>query len=511
MQQETIIGVDIGTTSTKAVAFGVDGKLLFQYAVEYPIYSSQPGYAEQDPEQVFKAVLQTLQVIVEKIRQANYSLLGVSFSSAMHSLIVLDAADNLLTNCIIWADTRSNLQAEKLKQTETGYDIYLHTGTPIHPMSVLPKLIWLREQQPDLFAKAARFIGIKEYVWHKLFGEFIVDHSVASATGLFNIFHLTWHNPALQIAGISPQQLSKPVPATYCNYNLKPNYEEQLHLPENTPFIVGANDGCLANLGANAMDDGHLTITIGTSGAVRVMARQPATDRQQRIFSYILTPEHYVLGGAVNNGGVVLQWFRDTFYSSETATAKNHNEDPYALLCNDAATVPAGANGLLFLPYLFGERAPVWDASASACFVGMRFGHTRAHFVRALLEGITFNIYSVAKALEQVAGAVSKVYANGGFSRSALWVQLLADVFNKEVHLTETYESSAFGAAIVGLYALGKIDKLEDAAKLVTITKTYTPNPENHQRYQKNYKIFEELYTKLKDTFSQLDDLRNEP
>ncbi|MER2997903.1 gluconokinase [Pontibacter populi] len=511
MQQETIIGVDIGTTSTKAVAFGVDGKLLFQYAVEYPIYSSQPGYAEQDPDMVFKAVLQTVQTIVGELRKAGYSLIGISFSSAMHSLIALDEHDSLLTNCIIWADTRSRLQAEKLKQSEIGYDIYLHTGTPIHPMSVLPKLIWLREQMPELFANATRFVGIKEYVWYKLFGEFVVDHSVASATGLFNIFDLNWHNAALEIAGVSLNQLSEPVPATYSNYNLSPNYREQLNLPENIPFIVGANDGCLANLGANAMDDGHITITIGTSGAVRVMAKQPATDKQQRIFSYILTPEHYVLGGAVNNGGVVLQWFRDTFYSSETAVAKNHDKDPYALLCNEAATVPAGANGLLFLPYLLGERAPVWDASASACFIGMRLGHTRAHFVRALLEGITFNIYSVAKALEQVTGPVTKVYANGGFSRSELWVQLLADVFNKEVHLTETYESSAFGAAIVGLLALGKIQKLEDAAQLVTITKTYAPEPANHQHYQKNYKIFEELYPKLKETFSQLDDLRNEP
>ncbi|MBJ6116712.1 gluconokinase [Pontibacter sp. BT310] len=511
MQQETIIGVDIGTTSTKAVAFGIDGKLLFQYAVEYPIYSSQPSYAEQDPEQIFEVVLQTLQVIVEKLRLAGYSLTGVSFSSAMHSLIVLDAENNLLTNSITWADTRSKIQAEKLKQSEAGYEIYLHTGTPIHPMSVLPKLVWLREQRPELFARATRFIGIKEYVWYKLFGEFIVDYSVASATGLFNIFDLTWHQPSLQVAGISPQQLSDPVPVTHSNYKLRPVYKTRLNLPDNIPFIVGANDGCLANLGSNAMDDGHITITIGTSGAVRVMAKQPATDKLQRIFSYILTPEHYVLGGAVNNGGVVLQWFRDTFYSSETATAKSHNKDPYALLCNEAATVPAGADGLLFLPYLLGERAPVWDASASACFIGIRPGHTRAHFVRALLEGITFNMYSVTKALEQVTGSVSKVFANGGLSRSELWVQMLADVFNKEVCLTETYESSAFGAAIVGLYALGKIEKLEDAAQLVTITKTYTPNTNNHLRYQKSYRVFEDLYPTLKSTFSQLDDLRNEP
>ncbi|MBB6612429.1 gluconokinase [Pontibacter sp. Tf4] len=511
MQQETIVGVDIGTTSTKAVAFSTAGKLLFQYAVEYPIYSSQPGYAEQDPEVVFNAVLQTLKTIVAQIRQANYRLVGVSFSSAMHSLIALDAEGKLLTNCIIWADTRSKLQAEKLKQSETGHSIYLHTGTPLHPMAVLPKLMWLREQLPQIHRKAVRYIGIKEYVWHRLFGEFVVDHSVASATGLFNIFDLAWHQEALQLAGITEVQLSRPVPTTYCNYSLKPTYSEALHLPENVPFIVGANDGCLANLGANAIADGHVAVTIGTSGAVRVMARQPVTDKQQRLFSYVLSSGNYVLGGAVNNGGVLLQWFRDTFYPSETASARTLNEDPYALLCHEAETIPAGADGLLFLPYLLGERAPIWDAGARAGFIGLQLHHTRAHFVRALLEGITFNLYSVAQALEQLTGPIHKVYANGGFSRSPFWVQLLADVFNKEVHLTETYESSAFGAAILGLYALGRINSLEEAAQLVTISKTYTPNPGNNRLYQQIYRIFETLYPKLKETFDQLDALRHEP
>ncbi|NEM97120.1 gluconokinase [Pontibacter burrus] len=511
MQHETIVGVDIGTTSTKAVAFSTAGRLLFQTSVEYPIYSKQPGFAEQDPDLVYKAVLQTLRTIVQKLQQANYSLIGVSFSSAMHSLIVLDANYNLLTNCIIWADTRSKKQAEQLKQSTTGHSIYLHTGTPQHPMSVLPKLIWLREQQPELFAKAAMFIGIKEYVWYKLFGEFVVDHSVASATGLFNIFDLDWHNDSLDLASITPAQLSRPVPATYSNYKPEATVASQLNLPENTPFIVGANDGCLANLGANALADGHVAVTIGTSGAVRVMARKPVTDLQQRLFSYVLLPDYYVLGGAVNNGGVVLQWFRDTFYSSEAVAAKMEQADLYELLCQQASTVPAGADGLLFLPYLLGERAPVWDAGARACFIGMQLNHSRAHFIRAVLEGITYNLYSVANALEQVTGPISKVYANGGFARSPFWVQLLADVFNKEVHLAETYDGSAFGAAILGLFALGRIEKLEDAASLVTVARTYAPHPDNHNRYQQQYRIFEALYPKLQSTFQELGNTEEEP
>lgn len=511
MQQEAIIGIDIGTTSTKAVAFASDGALLYQFAVAYPLYSSSPGYAELNPHEVLEAVISTLRQVIGELRVAGYKLIGVSFSSAMHSLIVLDEDNKPLTNCITWADTRSKAQAEKLKQHPAAHQLYLETGTPLHPMGVLPKLLWLQDEAPELFRKAARFAGIKAYVWFRLFGELVVDYSVASATGLFHSCSLSWHETALQIAGITAKQLPVPVTPTYCNYSLKPEYAAALQLQEPVPFIIGASDGCLANLGANALADGHAAVTIGTSGAVRVAASQPAADPQQRVFSYILTPGRYVLGGAVNNGGVVLQWFRDTFYRAETEAALHDRQNIFALMCEEAATAPAGADGLLFLPYLLGERAPLWDASARACFIGLQLSHTRAHIVRALLEGITLNIYSVACALEQVTGPIRQVYANGGFSRSGFWVQLLADVFNKEVHLTETYESSAFGAAILGLQALGKIEKLEDASRLVKITRTYTPNPINHQVYQQLYALFSELYPKLKDTFSKLGGLSNEP
>ncbi|GAB3204425.1 gluconokinase [Pontibacter aydingkolensis] len=504
MKQQAVIGIDIGTTSTKAVAFSTEAKPLCRYAIDYPIISTKPNHAEQDPELVFEAVMSCLKTVIQLLREGDYELKGVCFSSAMHSLIALDGNGKLLTNCIIWADARSIKQAANIKNSELGHSIYLHTGTPLHPMSPLPKICWLRETEPELFRKTAKFIGIKEYVFHKLYGKYKTDYSIASATGLFNIFTLSWHADALKVAGINTSQLPEPVPTSYTFRGMEAGFALDLGIDANLPFVIGASDGCLANLGSDAVCEGDAVVTIGTSGAIRVTANKPVTDLQERIFSYVLTPEKYVLGGAVNNGGIVLQWFRDNFYGAETAAATENEEDIFSLLNAEAASVAPGSGGLLFLPYLLGERSPHWNAAAKACFFGVHYTHSRAHFLRALMEGIIFGVYSVGVALEQTMGPVKRIYANGGFSHSELWVQMLADVFNVEVRLTDTAEGSALGAAILGMHALGMLDKLEDASQLITVYKTFTPNQQANKVYMRNYALFEELYPKLESSFSHV-------
>lgn len=500
---KSYIGVDIGTTSTKAVAFSGNGEVLCRYAVFYPIISLQPGQAEQDPEVVLEAVLETLGQVLHWLRERRYSPATVSFSAAMHSLLLMGKDGQPLTRSIIWADTRSHAHAEDLKKLEEGHQVYLQTGTPLHPMSPLVKLRWLSQEQPELLIKTECCIGIKEYVLHRFFGSYVTDHSMASATGLFDLFSTKWHPKALQLAGVSPAQLPEPVPTTYVLGGLREPYKSRLQLPEDFPFVIGASDGCLANLASHAVRPGEAVVTIGTSGAVRVISSEPATDLQERVFSYILNQNHYVLGGAVNNGGVALRWFRDAFYPSE-AKASEDPDKLYALLNKEAATIAAGANGLLFLPYLLGERAPVWDAQARGAFVGADFSHSRAHFLRAVMEGVVFGVYSVAQALEQTVGPIQAVYANGGFARSELWVQLLADVFGKEVRLTETTDGSAFGAAMLGMHALGHLQQLEDAEELIRVKRKVQPHEQRHSTYQQVYQVYAKLYPALQDSFRDL-------
>lgn len=504
MQQGSIIGVDIGTTSTKTVAFGLGGEVLYLQMEEYPIISQEPGQAEQDPDLVLQAVLNTLGGVAGWLKEQKYKVEGVSFSSAMHSLILIGSSGELLSNTYTWADSRSHACAEEVKQSAEGHKIYLQTGTPVHPMSPLAKLCWLRQEHPELFGQAAKFIGIKEYVLYRLFGKYKTDYSVASATGLFNIFDFAWHEDALKLAGVTTEQLPDPVPPTYTFSGLNPNDAALLHLPPDIPFVIGASDGCLANLASHAVKPGEAVVTIGTSGAVRTMANEPATDLQERVFSYILNEGHFVLGGAVNNGGVALRWFRDAFYASETAEANLKDQDIYELLNEVAETIKPGAEGLLFLPYLLGERAPIWDGAARACFIGAGYNHKRAHFLRAVMEGVIFSVNSVLQALEQTVGPIATIYANGGFCFSELWVQMLADVTGKKVQLTETREGSAFGAAIMGMYALGLLPSLEDAESMIRVSRTFTPIPKNHETYARSYAVFESLYPKLKDAFRVL-------
>lgn len=491
-----MIGVDIGTSGTKAVAFS-SGNVVAEHHVGYSMLNPQPGYFEQSPEALFSAVVEVISATVKSVNgeSGGANLQGIGFSSAMHGLIAMDKQHQPMTRCIIWADTRSDSFAQTLKADAKGFEVYSKTGTPIHPMSPLCKLGWMREHLPEVFASAHKFISIKEYVFFRLFGRYVVDESIASATGLFDIHAFTWYRPALDLVGISPEQLAEPVPITYVISGMDRQAAKGMGIPVATPFVIGGSDGCLANLGSHAITPGDAAVTIGTSGAVRMTSGVPVTDQKARTFSYVLTQELFVLGGAVNSGGVVLQWYKDNFGTPGMSKA-----DPYAALAEEAATVPAGAEGLIFLPYLAGERAPHWNAGAKGLFFGVQMHHRRSHFTRAVFEGIIYGLYSVGKVLEEIAGPIQVIHAGGGFARAPLWVQLLADVFDKQVIVHDHAEDAAKGAYMTVLKALGKLNdfgEFQDSAP----KKVYTPDKGNHRIYTENFNRFERLYDKVKDEF----------
>jgi gluconokinase len=504
---DCLIGVDIGTTSTKTIAFGPEGQTLSSVSQKYPILYPEPGFCEQDPEEIFEAVIRTIREVTDELKGKNVQPLGLCFSSAMHSLIAVDQQGRPLTRVIIWADTRSDAYAQQIKQSPAGHEIYLRTGTPIHPMSPLCKLAWLRDHQPDVFEQAHKFISIKEYIFMKLFGQYVVDYSIASASGLFDIRDLRWNETALQAAGISADRLSEPVPPTHTLKGLSEEWCRQMGLQTETPWVLGASDGCLANLSANAIRPGFASLTIGTSGAIRVAATAPASDAHERVFSYLLTENLYIVGGPINSGGVVFRWFRDNFAIPEKEEADRTGTDPYDLLIEKAKSVPVGADHLLFLPYLLGERAPFWDAKAKGVYFGVSIQHTRPHFIRALMEGIVFGLYSVGLAVEANTKSMDVIYAGGGFARSDFWLQIVADVFNKPVRVAESIESSALGAAAMGMYALGLFKDLTEVERMLPPSREILPHADAHETYRKLHAIFAGLYDKLKDDFARLSEL----
>ncbi len=499
MGEQYIIGLDIGTTSVKVVLFDLAGHVKAESETAYPLYYPQPAWVEQNPAEIEKAAISTIRTVIEEASLSTGELLAIGLSSAMHSLICCDKAGNPLSNSITWADGRSTKQAEALKASTAGTNIYLRTGTPIHPMSPLPKLIWMKENQFEAYEKAEWFFSIKEYLLYRWFGEAIVDYSVASATGMFNLRKLDWDEAALGLAGITKKQLGKPVPPTEIRRGLSDEIADRMSISPDTPFVLAGSDGPLANLGIGAIQPGETAITIGTSGAIRQFGTSPETDALQQTFCYSFSEELSIFGGPINNGGLVLNWAKELFHGKEISL-----ED----LSELASKVPAGAAGLLFHPYLNGERAPIWNADARGSFFGVNATHKKEHFVRAAMEGVIFSIYHVGEALSRLSGPPTKIYASGGFARSRVWLQILADIFNKEVHVPTSHQSSAWGAAWTALVAIGAVESFNSIKSSIPMKETVTPIAENHERYAELYQIYKGLAEAMSPYYSAISDFQ---
>ncbi|MDQ1913111.1 gluconokinase [Paenibacillus sp. GD4] len=500
-----IIAADIGTTSTKTLVIDRGGRVLASHSVEYPLYTPRPDMAEQDPDEIYRAVRTGIRAVIDKAHVLPGQVLCVSFSSAMHSLIAVDKDLKLLTQCITWADNRSAAYSKELKANGSGLDIYRRTGTPIHPMSPLLKLMWFRDHEPELFESAYKFIGIKEYVFAKLFGgEIVVDYSIASATGLFNLQELDWDAGALAACGVRREQLAKPVSTTHVVQGLKAEDASELGLALDTPFVVGASDGVLANLGVGAFEEGIYAVTIGTSGAVRGVVREPKTDPQGRLFCYALNENFWCVGGAINNGGIMFRWVRDQLATAEAEEGRRRGMDPYDYLTQLAAEVAAGSDGLIFLPLLAGERAPYWNANARGVFFGMSLYHEKKHMIRAVLEGVMYRIHSVVTALEEMNGPTKEIRASGGFARSSFWLQMLSDVVGVQVAVPNSIESSGLGAAQLGMLAVGEINDFSSVHGWMQVQHTMQAQEEAHSRYEQLTKIYQRVYHQLKDEFDAI-------
>lgn len=480
MQDTTVtLGVDIGTTSAKVVAFRADGTMLVNAA--RPITTLQPAEhaAEQDPRAVAAATIAALADVAGTCQQQGNPIARLGISAAMHSLIALDGGDQPLTNALIWLDNRASAAAEALWQTHQGKQIYARTGTPIHAMSPLAKILWLHEAQPDLFARARRFASLKEWLWHAWFGEWQIDASLASATGLYNLQTGTWDADALVLAGITADHLSAIVPTTYARPIAAAALFPGQSISGSVNCAIGASDGVLANLAAGVLDSTRLALTIGTSCAVRTGSDHPMTDPATRSFCYVLDHDHFIIGGPSNSGGAVLEW------THHMLTGQGDD-----LTTNLAAAEHAGDPDLLCLPYLAGERAPLWDAHATGTLHGLRLTHTPAHLLRVVVEGIIFNAYWIAEDLISLTGQPQLVVVSGKVLHTPWIAQLVADVFNLPVTLDHASDASVMGAAKLALVADGQL------AWDTSWGNTETPRtfaPQSTLDYSAKYRRFRQL------------------
>lgn len=449
---EVVVGIDFGTTAVKAVAFGVDAEWRAVEEREYPLLSPAPDWQEQDPATVVAAGIEALAACARSI--GNAKVLGISVSTAMHGLIALDEGRRPLTPLITWADGRAAAEAGELHASGVAASLHRETGTPVHPLSPLTKIMWLRRHAPDVAARTRWWVGLKDFVLMHLTGRLVTELSSASATGMLSMKTRAWSSNALDVCGVSIDDLPEVLPTTAL-LALSGDAASAVGLQSGTPVVAGAADGPLANLGIGALGPGQVGISLGTSGAARVAVSEPAVDEAGALFCYALTDTCWVVGGAISNGGSVVPW-------AGRALAPDLGGDDEAILAL-AASAPPGCDGLVMLPYLFPERAPLWDPALPGAYIGLRSSHTRAHMARAAIEGVCFQLAAVVRALEKVQ-PVAELRVTGGALRSALWRASLAAVLGRPLRVVSSTSGTALGAAALGLYALGRVGELAEGA-----------------------------------------------
>ncbi|PWJ56483.1 gluconate kinase, FGGY family [Quadrisphaera granulorum] len=502
-----VVGIDIGTTATKAVAFTPDGAAVASASVPYPLLVPSPGYAEQDPAVVLAAIRTATAAAVRRARRlGTVDVVGISFSSAMHSLIGVDALGAPLTPLITWADTRSAPQAEALSETPTGRRLHELTGTPVHAMSPLCKVLWFRENQPSLAEAVDRWVGVKDLLLHRWCGDWVIDHSTASGTGLMDLASLQWSPLALETAGLAERALPRLVPSTDASLRLLDDVAGDLGLDPGVSVVAGGGDGPLSNLAVGALEPGVAACSIGTSGALRLTTAAPSYDPAGRSFCYALLPGRWVIGGAINNGGAALRWAADTFAADLVEIAPELGDAPESAVTDLAARAPAGCEGLVVLPYLFSERAPHWSSLPSGACIGLRSHHRREHLVRAVLEGVCQQLALVLDALRSSGHTVTRVHATGGFAASPLWRQMLADCLGLTVTCVSAAEGSAWGAAALGLQAIGLVGSV-DELPAPAVVQVVEPDPATVAVYSALRPVHEGLYRALVPLYRQLRDL----
>lgn len=491
------LGIDVGTSGCRVVAYDEEFRRLAKAVREYPVLAPRLGWAELDPEAALEAVLQASAAVLGDPALRGRRPVAVGLATLMHTLLLLDAEGRPLGNALLWSDLRAAAEARELREAGLVGEFYRRTGCPVHPMYLPAKLLWFRRHAPEALARAARAVTLKDYLAYRLTGRSLLDHSSASATGLLNLATLDWDDAVLSAVGVERDLLSPLVSPLTVLEGFTTDRTRQQGLPPGVPLVLGATDGTLSNPGAGAVLPGQMAAMIGSSAAVRIVTDRPVLDPQGRTWCYHLLPGHWVPGGATNNGGNILQWYRDRFGREAVAEAQAAGLDPYGVLSAQAATVPPGSRGLLFLPFLAGERSPGWNPDARGLLFGLTLNHGPAEMVRALFEGVVYQLYSVYEALVELVGPPREVRAAGGVVDSPEWLQIMADVFGLPLAVPQEREGSAFGAAALAMLALGKLEGLEEVSRFIRVERVVEPNPARTNLYRELYGMYLELYRKL--------------
>lgn len=501
-----LLGVDIGTSGTKTVLFDTTGRTIASDTKEYPLYQPKNGWAEQDPEDWWRATWQSIAVVLKKSGVDAAEILGVGLSGQMHGAVLLDAKHQVLRKAIIWCDQRSAAECVEITDLIGAKRLIEITANPALTGFTASKIRWVRNNEPEIFEKIDKILLPKDYIRYKLTGEFATEVSDASGMQLLDVPNRCWSSEVLGKLELSESMLGKVYESCEVTGTVHREAAEISGLKVGTIVVGGAGDQAAGAVGNGIVKSGVISSTIGTSGVVFAHTDDVHIDPSGRVHTFChAVPGAWHIMGVTQGAGLSLQWFRNQFCQDEMSTANMMQVDPYFLMDKAADKVAIGANGLVYLPYLMGERTPHLDPDCRGVFFGLSAQHTKRELLRAVMEGVVYSLRDSLEIIRDMGMSINEVRASGGGGKSALWRQMQADVFSSEICTVNSAEGGAMGVALLAGVGAGVFKTVTEACDAtITVATRQKADELSATKYDGFYSLYRQLYPALKDSFKTL-------
>ena len=495
-----ILAHDLGTSGNKATLYSLDGTLVKSCVATYPLSVSESGTAEQNADDWWRAVCESTRALLDGVQPSDIA--AVSFSGQMMGCLCVDRDGAPLRPSLIWADMRSAKEARAIERNLSGDDFYRIIGHRLSPSYSATKLMWVRDHEPWVYEKTYRMLNAKDYIVFRLTGEFYTEPSDASSTCLMDISTLKWSDTVLSAAGLCRDKLPEIIPSTEIAGRVTKDAAKATGLLEGMPVVMGGGDGSCAAVGCGVVREGSANLCLGTSSWISVATKAPILDPEKKTFTFAhVVPDYYIPTGTMQTGGGALSFAVKTLYGAPNGVTPYDKADIYRSVNEEVYASPLGAKGLVFLPYLMGERSPRWNDRARGSYVGLTMAHERGDMLRAVMEGVGYNLGIILDTMRKNGSTIDSLIAVGGGARNPAFIDILGDILGVSMKVpSDLEEATSMGAAITGAVGIGAI-RFDDAASFIKIARESQPNEENVKAYRALASRFDALYEALYDYF----------
>jgi len=504
MPKRLLLGIDSGTSGCKLTVFDFEGRVVAAAAGNYHTDYPKAGYAEQDAFAWWKIISQEIQNLIEVQKVDPRDIAAIGTAGISWACLPVDRNGVPLRKAMIWLDRRSEKQAAWLRETLGEHELIQLSGNPVDPAYITPKILWLRENEPEVSAQTGKFLQSNAYIVYKLTGELSQDYSQAYGFHFFDMAKGVWNENIAEQLGIS---LDLMAPLFHCHEvvgTVSSKAAAETGLVAGIPVVAGGLDAACCALGAGVVKPGQTQEQGGQAGGMSILVDQPLI-HPQLILGYHVIPDLWLLQGGTVGGGGTLKWFNEELGHYEQQIGKEVKKSAFEVMGDEASIIAPGADGLIFLPYMAGERSPLWNSNARGVIFGLSYDKTRAHIIRALMEGVGYSLRHNLETAEEVNALVKELISVGGASNSRVWTQIKADITGKTIHVPLSDHATTLGAALLAGVGTGIYSNFEEAlGKTVHIQRTHHPSATNHAYYGNLFRLYLELYQKLRDSFDTL-------